>query len=68
MKIKQSLSVTLALVMGIVFALLPLGAFLLFDNLSFEMLFLISSGLYLFILIIILIILKCVGNKLFNKL
>lgn len=66
--IKQSMSVLLSMVLGILIAIVPFGIFKLFSTLSVTALFAISAGVYLLILMLILLLLFTLGVKLFRKL
>lgn len=66
--VKQSMAVLVSMIAGIIVALIPLGLYLLFDNLLILHLFLITSGIYLIILIGIIMMLFTKGTNLLSKL
>lgn len=66
--IKQSMSVLLSMVFGILVAILPFGIYKLFSTLSINAIFAISAGIYLLILTTIISLLFTLGVKLFRKL
>lgn len=65
--VKQSMSVLLTMILGMLLTALPVGINYLFENLSLRYVALISAGLYAVALTIIIAILFTKGVKIFRK-